>query len=765
MRQQPKRTFSIVHLFIYVLAFLILWEWLRPIPAITDTSSMEMFLGFAFVSAVLIYIRLPFWVNLPVLAVTAVFGLHRIFYEGPFFAREGGGESVRMIGREISHNLQLLFTGDMALLTNPFRTLLLFLLLALICYLMYFWVFQTRRVFFFLLATVVYITILDTFTVVDASQAIVRIVVIGFFMMTLLHMLDVQDAEKAIGRKSETFLPTAWMYTLIVMVSVALTVAFLMPKPDPQWSDPVPAIRGVISGEGGFGGGSGDTVRRVGYGENDEQLGGGFIQDESVVFQAVTDGPVYWRGESKDEYTGRGWVNSDTNYQPSNEVFDPEAIDYWMYDQQLTQGHELTTATIQMSDDVGFSHFFYPGQLMDAPTEEIVASVDGEENALETLQFQTDTIGGRVDGREMGDDVQLNAYELNYLDFDFPIPMMEETDGNDPDDIFEMYTQLPEELPQRVIDLAFEITEDEENRYAKAMAIEQYFGQNDFVYQTTDVPVPGEGEDYVDQFLFETQAGYCDNYSTSMVVLLRALDIPARWVKGFTAGEELDQTEDGQFVYEVTNGNAHSWVEVYFPEVGWVPFEPTQGFENYADFSTEPIEIDLDIDGGEDPDTDGSDPSDDLEDDRFPDPDEGFDPGEAAGDGGSAGEGSWRNWITPGNVLISLVVLVMVMLVYQKQSKLMNRFFFLYYKFTGTDQSFKKAYKRLLWLLEKEGLPRAEGETLREYAKRADQAFSSQAMTKLTKAYEQIYYGSQDPEGKWQKHQKDYEEMLKRLYQ
>ncbi|AOM83981.1 transglutaminase TgpA family protein [Salisediminibacterium beveridgei] len=763
MSRQSKQSFSIVHLFIYVLAFLILWEWLRPIPAITDTSSLEVFLGFALVSAALIYIRLPIWVNLPVLAVAAVFGLHRIFYEGPFLAREGGGESIRMIGGEIRHNMGLLFSGDMEMLTNPFRTLLLFMLLALICYLMYFWVFQTRRVFFFLLATVVYITILDTFTVVDASQAIVRIVVIGFFMMTLLHMLDVQESEKEIGRKSETFLPVAWMYTLIAMVSIAIVVAFLMPKPEPQWSDPVPTIRGFVTGEGGFGGGSGGTVRRVGYGENDEQLGGGFIQDESVVFQAVTDNPVYWRGESKDEYTGRGWVNSETDYQPTGDVFDPEAIDYWMYDEDKTRDHEQTTATIQMSSGVGFSHLFYPGQLMDAPREEITANIDGDVIGTDALQFEVDTIGGRVDGREMGDDVLLEAYDITFLDFSFPIPTMEETEENDPDAIIDMYTQLPDDLPERVGELAVEITAEEDNRYDQAVAIEQYFGQNDFVYQTTDVPVPEDDEDYVDQFLFETQAGYCDNYSTSMVVLLRTLDIPARWVKGFTAGEELEQTEDDQFVYEVTNGNAHSWVEVYFPEVGWVPFEPTQGFENYADFSTEPVDIDLDLDGD---DPDAPDPSDDLADDRFPDPDEGFDPGEAVGDGeGADGESSWRNWLTPGNILISIVVLFMVMLTYQKQSKLMNRFFFLLYKVSGTDRSFKNAYKRLLWLLEKEGLPRAEGETLREYARRVDQAVSSQAMMKLTKAYERMYYGGGDPKGEWQKHQKDWEEMLKRLYQ
>src|SRR5699024_6341380 len=146
-----------------------------------------------------------------------------------------------------------------------------------------------------------------------------------------------------------------------------------------------------------------------------------------------------------------------------------------------------------------------------------------------------------------------------------------------------VYTQLPESLPSRVDELAEEITADYDNRYDKSRAIEQYFGRNGFVYQISNVPVPEEEQDYVDQFLFDSKAGYCDNYSTSMVVMLRTLDIPARWAKGFTSGEKMTEQANGTDVYEVTNANAHCWVEVYFPDIGWVPFEPTQGFSNLSD--------------------------------------------------------------------------------------------------------------------------------------------------------------------------------------
>ena len=57
----------------------------------------------------------------------------------------------------------------------------------------------------------------------------------------------------------------------------------------------------------------------------------------------------------------------------------------------------------------------------------------------------------------------------------------------------------------------------------------------------------------------------------------------ARWVKGYTEGESRGYKEgDSNSIrlFDVTNNNAHSWVEAYFPQVGWVSFEPTPGFTN-----------------------------------------------------------------------------------------------------------------------------------------------------------------------------------------
>jgi hypothetical protein len=75
----------------------------------------------------------------------------------------------------------------------------------------------------------------------------------------------------------------------------------------------------------------------------------------------------------------------------------------------------------------------------------------------------------------------------------------------------------------------------------------------------------------VTYFLFERKKGHCEYFATSMAIMLRTLNIPARVVNGFRGGEYNDVTGN----YIVRESNAHSWVEVYFPEFGWVTFDPT----------------------------------------------------------------------------------------------------------------------------------------------------------------------------------------------
>jgi transglutaminase-like putative cysteine protease len=129
------------------------------------------------------------------------------------------------------------------------------------------------------------------------------------------------------------------------------------------------------------------------------------------------------------------------------------------------------------------------------------------------------------------------------------------------------YLQLPSDLDPRIQALADSLTSGPPNRYDQAMAVERYL--RSFRY-TLDLP-PTPQQATLSYFLFNRRAGHCEYFSTAMVVLLRAAGIEARNVNGFLGGE---WSQFGDYL-AVTQNQAHSWVEVWFPEYGWVTFDPT----------------------------------------------------------------------------------------------------------------------------------------------------------------------------------------------
>jgi hypothetical protein len=133
------------------------------------------------------------------------------------------------------------------------------------------------------------------------------------------------------------------------------------------------------------------------------------------------------------------------------------------------------------------------------------------------------------------------------------------------------YLQLPESVTDRSRKLAHEIVEEAGATTVidQALVIQDYLRDN-YEYLLERNVAPGD-QDVVDYFLFENKVGRCDHFASSMAVLLRELGIPSRIVTGF-APVPYDDVAGG-FLYR--GRNAHSWVEVYFPGYGWLPFEPT----------------------------------------------------------------------------------------------------------------------------------------------------------------------------------------------
>jgi len=130
--------------------------------------------------------------------------------------------------------------------------------------------------------------------------------------------------------------------------------------------------------------------------------------------------------------------------------------------------------------------------------------------------------------------------------------------GNDyPDWIRETYLKLPEGLPQRVRNLALDLTATQPTAYERALAIERYLRT---IPYSLDIPIPPGERDLVDYFIFDLNKGFCDYYASAMVVLARAAGLPSRLVVGYC--ERTYQPETGSFV--VTEADAHSWPEVVF---------------------------------------------------------------------------------------------------------------------------------------------------------------------------------------------------------
>ena len=135
--------------------------------------------------------------------------------------------------------------------------------------------------------------------------------------------------------------------------------------------------------------------------------------------------------------------------------------------------------------------------------------------------------------------------------------------------VMEKYLQLPEDFSPRIRALASQIAARYDNPFDKTAAVTNYLRQE--IEYTALVSLPGENVDPLEYMLFESKKGFCNYYATAEVLMLRSLGIPARLAVGYAQGEPNQQNS----IYVVRERDLHAWPEVYFPEYGWVEFEPT----------------------------------------------------------------------------------------------------------------------------------------------------------------------------------------------
>lgn len=449
------------------------------------------------------------------------------------------------------------------------------------------------------------LTIRDSFSPLRLWLNVAILVILFLIWHTLLHYraLDSGTFTKLMKRPFAAFAPAVAVLLCITMVGVSLPHGPpLLEDPYALWKKSRGEVIPAFLGDKGYVNTNSNLVTTSGYSRDTSQLGGGFNYDYSAVMTIETTHKGYLRGETKSIYDGKGWIdNQDLSMNQIIKIGE----DLEARNEPQAQYNEVVQK-ISIKEKRTFPVLFVNG--IAERIEEYVQDIGGSQR--EEPRLQPLEIGFPL--RDYNWDRNSNSI-IAFPEVD-PIPvahyavtskaMIIDTEGlkaaessldafAEQNVLHQFYVDVPEVVPTRVYELAETVTAAAKNDYERALLLEQHLRMN---YAYTNLPdtslLTGQSQDFVDQFLFELQQGYCDYFSTAMVIMARTLGMPARWVKGYTAGineeEQLMMNSNPYFqeqwepstsgTFTVRNADAHSWVEIYFEGYGWVPFEPTPGF-------------------------------------------------------------------------------------------------------------------------------------------------------------------------------------------
>lgn len=265
---------------------------------------------------------------------------------------------------------------------------------------------------------------------------------------------------------------------------------------------------------------------------------------EAELMRVSSTEPLYWRGGTLDSFDGVRWSSTtDEGSEYGEEVSSGVAS------RSVVQSFEV----LESETDLIFGGYRISG--LSDEVADATPNSDGSWTASEPL--------AEGDGyRVLSEVPQPSASQLRRSGTAYPV------------DVREKYLALPEDTPEVVAETADQIRTDYNTAtpYATSRAVERYLSTDgNFTY---NLDVDYRRADWaIEEFLGDGREGFCTQFATSMALLLREMDVPARVVYGATTGEQVDEN-----VYLVRGANMHTWVEVYFPGVGWYPFDPTPGF-------------------------------------------------------------------------------------------------------------------------------------------------------------------------------------------
>ncbi len=269
-------------------------------------------------------------------------------------------------------------------------------------------------------------------------------------------------------------------------------------------------------------------------------------QSDLEVFQVRSPEPSYWRLTSLDRFDGRIWSSSGS-YETAGKTL-PEAESIRLPADTFDQ-----TFSLEALGAIWLPTAYEPKAL--------------DTNGLKVLYEQRSATLIVDRSAETSDGI---TYRVTSASPRITAADLAGVAGESPKEIQADYLDLPADFSPAVRRLATELTAGTTSPYQAALALQNHL--RGFTY---DLAVPaGHSDDVLEQFLFTTKRGYCEQFAGAFAAMARSIGLPSRVAVGFTQGERdaADST-----VFHVRGEHAHAWPEVHLAGAGWVSFEPTPG--------------------------------------------------------------------------------------------------------------------------------------------------------------------------------------------
>lgn len=390
---------------------------------------------------------------------------------------------------------------------------------------------------------------------------------------------------KVLKRQSFSIPPAQLAKVLLAVVALGLVIFALLPRLPGYQLRTLP-VSAAIDIEGKFdarqivnpGYGQGDSATWDGTGQEGEDLKGeiafdnqfyyGFNQTinqnlrgvlkPEIVMRVRSQAPGFWRVIAFDEYTGQGWQMSRNDQA---ETFSRPAWSYRFVIPQLGQ-RGRTKEVIQTYSIV-------------APFPNLIPALSqAREVYFPTREIARDPEGGLRSPVQLQDGLTYSVIsDVPYRDR----KRLRRAPRQYPRFVRQHYLQIPAEIAPQVKTqteaLLAKANHSPISAYEKALYLAQAIKQT-YSLQP-DLPLLEPEQDLVSAFLFKYKGGYPDHFSTTLTMMLRSIDIPARLVTGFAPGQFNAFTG----LYEVQNVDAFALTEVYIPQYGWFTFDPIPGHD------------------------------------------------------------------------------------------------------------------------------------------------------------------------------------------